>query len=160
MPVRWVDPANYHVTLKFLGEVLPEGLDVVRGSVERAASSNRVMDLSLEGWGAFPTLRRPRILWLGMDASPSLRCLKQDLEWVLSDEGFKRETRAFHPHITLGRCSSDAGAGAFRGLDEMVASLEYSSTVPVRTVDLMRSRITAAGPQYEVLSRSSLDPAP
>jgi 2'-5' RNA ligase len=91
-----------------------------------------------------------------MEPSPALRCLKQDVEWTLSDQGFERETRAFHPHVTLGRAGEDGGAGVFRGFDELVADLRYRSSFKVRRVDLMRSHPSHSGPRYSILRSSSL----
>lgn len=156
LPVRWVEPGNLHLTLKFLGELRPERLAEVEESVARVASSTAAFALTLGGFGAFPTLRRPRVIWVGADATPELRCLKQDLEWALADRGFEAETRAFHPHITLGRADPGDRAGAFRGLDELVAGLEYGSDIPIHTVDLMRSQLSRDGAHYTVVSAAKL----
>ncbi len=151
-PVRWVSPDLFHLTLKFLGEVMPQKLQQVQESVEEVANGTGTFPLEIGGFGAFPTIRRPRVLWLGVEPSPALRCLKQDLEWGLSEHGFERETRAFHPHFTLGRSHSDYGAGAFRGLDSLSAELSYKSDVNVRKLDLMESHLSASGPRYEVMA--------
>jgi len=155
-PVRWLDPDQYHLTLKFLGEVRSELVPVAEGVVERVAHATKEFPVSITGFGAFPTIRRPSVIWLGVDPCPSLRCLKQDLEWGLAAHGFERETRAFHPHITLGRADTQAGAGSFRGLDELAAGLKYHGKVPGRTVDLMRSQLSRHGTKYSVLRESPL----
>ena len=110
----------------------------------------------MSGFGAFPTIRKPSVLWAGVDATPELRCLKQDLEWALSDLGFEKETRAFHPHLTLGRADQDGGAGAFRGLDGLAAGLSVESTFNVRSVDLMRTQPPKDGGRYVILHRAKL----
>jgi 2'-5' RNA ligase len=151
-PVRWVEPDLFHLTMKFLGDVTPEKLPTVKEVIEGVALKTGGFQMKIEGFGAFPTIRRPRTLWVGADPSPALRCLKQDLEWALSDHDFDRETRAFHPHFTLGRATSENGAGAFRGLDTLSADLSYSADVKVWKVDLMESHLSASGPRYEILS--------
>ncbi len=145
-----------HVTLKFLGQVRPEAVPRIERAMSQVAGATRAFDADLSGFGAFPTIRKPRVLWLGVEASPELRCLKHDLEWKLADCGFDPETRAFHPHVTLGRADEDGAAGAFRGLDERVAEMDFHGTVPVRTVDLVRSRLSKDGPRYEVLFHAPL----
>lgn len=150
-PVRWIEPEAYHLTLKFLGDVRSEILPTVEKVVARVADATRAFPLALEGFGAFPTLRRPRVLWVGAEPSPALRCLKQDLEWGLANHGFERETRAFHPHVTIGRADESAGAGAFRGLHEISSRLEYRAELPIASVDLMRSHLSKQGPRYTVL---------
>lgn len=155
-PVRWVKPELFHLTLKFLGTTSPERVPTIEHVLENVAETTPPLTLEIGGFGAFPTIRRPKVLWIGVDPSPALRCLKQDLEWALSEHGLERETRAFHPHFTLGRAISRAGAGAFRGLDALSADLSYSGEVKVRKVDLMESHLSSSGPRYEVLSRFSL----
>lgn len=152
LPVRWVEPDNFHVTLKFLGEIRRDRTGAIEEALGRVASANKAFTADLGGFGAFPTVRRPRIIWLGVDATPELRCLKQDLEWTLGDIGFDVETRAFHPHVTLGRVRKNAGAGAFRGLDERFAGMDFEDELRVHTVDLMESRLSPDGARYEVVS--------
>jgi RNA 2',3'-cyclic 3'-phosphodiesterase len=158
LPVRWIGHESYHLTLKFLGDVRSEMVPVVERVVGRVASSTRAFPITVKGFGAFPTIRRPRVLWVGVEPTPALRCLKQDLEWGLASHGFERETRAFHPHITLGRAGEREGAGAFRGLDELAAGLEFSTTVEVATVDVMRSHLARDGARYSVLESAPLKP--
>ena len=156
LPVRWVDVDNYHVTLKFLGEVRPDRVARVQDALTRVAASTQPFTAALGGFGAFPTIRKPRVVWLGVNATPELRCLKQDLEWTLSEVGFDPETRAFHPHVTLGRAAATDGAGAFRGLDETMAGMQFGCEVTVRTLDLMRSHVSRDGARYSVLSSAKL----
>lgn len=156
LPVRWVEPENFHVTLKFLGEVRREDVEPVKEAVAKAAAANGPFEAHVAGFGAFPTIRKPRVLWIGVEPSPSLRCLKQDLEWALADAGYDREARAFHPHLTLGRAADDGAAGAFRGLDEVAATMDYAGSFGVKSVDLMRSRRGSEGPRYTIVSSSRL----
>lgn len=152
LPVRWVDPELYHLTLKFLGEVRPDHVERIDEVLARVARGTPPFDLNLSVFGAFPSVRRPRVLWVGVEPTPVLRCLKHDVEWALSGIGFERETRAFHPHLTLGRAGHESGAGAFRGLDEFLAGLAYAARVPVRSIELMRSQASRDGAAYSVLS--------
>lgn len=156
IPVRWLDVDHYHVTLKFLGEVRRERLAAVEEAVAKVAAETKAFTTTLGGFGAFPTIRRPRVIWMGVGANPELRCLKQDLEWALGDVGFEAETRAFHPHVTLGRSNDGNGAGAFRGLDERMAELKFKSKVKVHTLDLMQSQLSREGATYTVLSSAKL----
>ena len=156
LPVQWLDSKSYHLTLKFLGNVKSEQVAVVEKVLDRVAGETGAFPLTIEGFGAFPTIRRPQVLWVGIDPIPALRCLKQDVEWGLANHGFKRETRAFHPHITLGRAGESEGAGAFRGLDDLSAEFMYQGKVPANTVDLMRSQLSRHGPRYTLLRDSPL----
>ena len=154
-PVRWVDPEQYHVTLKFLGDVREDRMERVQEALDHVATTTAILDLAVEGFGAFPTIRRPRVIWIGIEPSPALRCLKQDVEWALMGCGFERETRAFHPHLALGRAGDEDGAGAFRGLDDKAASLTYQGQVKVRKLDLMRSQLSKGGVARYALQHST-----
>ncbi len=156
LPVRWLGPDTFHLTLKFLGEVRAEAVDQIHDVIDSVTRETARFDMKLRGFGAFPTIRRPKVVWLGVDPSPALRCLKQDLEWALASRGFERETRAFHPHVTLGRADGTHGAGAFRGLDELVAGLDFETGVNVEAVHLMRSHLSRSGARYSVVGGSHL----
>lgn len=156
LPVRWVEEADLHLTLKFLGEVRPERAGEVKAAVARVAEKTEPFTMMLRGAGAFPTMRRPKVIWLGADASPELRCLKHDLEWELAPQGFEREVRAFHPHITLGRATKEARAGDFRHFEELVDGMDFEREITVRTVDLMESYLSARGARYEKVLSAKL----
>jgi 2'-5' RNA ligase len=148
LPIRWVEPDQIHMTLKFLGEVRPERVADVKEAVARVAEKTDPFSLKLGGAGAFPTMRRPRVIWLGAEASPELRCLKHDLEWELAPLGFEREVRAFHPHVTLGRAKPEARAGDFRDFEALVSAMTFGAEIQVRTVDVMESHLSAKGARY------------
>ena len=152
LPVRWVEPDNFHVTLKFLGQVNKDRVPAIEEALRSVASESPPFSTKIGGFGAFPSVRRPRVIWVGIHATPELRCLKQDLEWTLGDVGFEVETRAFHPHVTVGRARKESGAGEFRGLDQHFAGLELAADLRVHSVDLMESRLSAEGPRYDVVS--------
>jgi len=156
VPVRWVGFEQYHLTMRFLGEVGRDELEVVENAVRMTAEMNAAFDARLAGCGAFPTIRSPSVIWLGVDPSPHLRSLKQDLERALSDSGLERDTRAFHPHLTLGRVSESGRAGAFRGFGDAAAAVDYEGTFRVRSLDLMRSTLGPEGSRYSVVSSSKL----
>jgi len=157
-PVHWKESEHYHVTLKFLGEVAEDRLEGVQDALDHVASTTGRLDLAVEGFGAFPTIRRPDVIWVGIEPSPALRCLKQDVEWALMGCGFERETRAFHPHLTLGRADAEDGAGAFRGLDDKAANLTYQGHVTLRKLDLMRSHLSKSGvPRYTLKHSTSFE---
>jgi len=156
LPVRWVDVDHIHMTLKFLGEVRPETVPKVKRGVARVAEKTKPFTLRMAGAGAFPTMRRPRVIWLGAEASAELRCLKHDLEWELAPLGFEREVRAFHPHVTLGRATPEARAGDFRDFEPLVAETRFGGEILVRTVDLMESHLSSKGARYDKLLAAKL----
>jgi 2'-5' RNA ligase len=113
--------------------------------------------MQLGGVGAFPTLRRPRVLWIGVDAAGALVALQADVERSLEPLGFRPETRAYSPHLTVGRVERDARAAAFAGLETVARTIAYRSTVAIETVDLMRSHLSRAGARYERVAALPLE---
>ncbi|MDP2480447.1 MAG: RNA 2',3'-cyclic phosphodiesterase [Candidatus Palauibacterales bacterium] len=150
LPARWVDTDHLHLTLKFLGEVREQRLQAVKDALLEAAAGCPPFELRLEGVGAFPSLRRPRVIWLGVEATLPLRALKHDVEHAFARLGIDRASRAFHPHLTLGRARDQAQAGEFRELERLAARVEVRGGFEVQSVDLMRSRLGPGGTRYSV----------
>jgi 2'-5' RNA ligase len=155
-PVRWIDLENFHITMKFLGEVSGGQVEKIEAAMSKVARQTRVFSLALGGFGAFPSIRSPSLIWLGIGASPELRCLKQDLEWALGQCGFESEARVFHPHITLARAKKTAGAGMFRGLDKLLAELDVNRELKVDGISLIRSELSENGARYSLFSSAKL----
>ena len=156
VPVRWVEPEQYHLTMRFLGEVPRDQVDVVVNGVRSVAEQNAAFEARISGFGAFPSIRGPKVIWLGVEPSPHLRSLKQDLERAMSDSGLERDTQAFHPHLTLGRVSDPGRGGAFRGFGEIAAAVDYEGRLRVKSLDVMSSRLGPEGSRYSVVSSSRL----
>ena len=154
--IRWIDPEAIHLTLKFLGEVRPQDVEAVEEAIARVAEKTTPFRVDIGQLGSFPSVRRPRVIWVGVEATPELRCLKHDLEWELASLGFERETRAYHPHLTLGRVNRDAGAGDFRSFETHVREFDYESHLDVGTVYLMRSHLSPKGARYEPIAEAPL----
>lgn len=155
-PVRWVDPEQLHLTLKFLGDVKRDRLDDVVGVMDEVGSDFRPFEVGFERVGAFPSLRSPRVIWLGVEATMEMRAVKHDLEHGLVDMGFERETRAFQPHVTLARADQDADAGDFRKLESLSRQVEMDETHRVARIDLVRSHLRSSGAEYERVHGSRL----
>ncbi len=105
--VRWTKPENVHLTLKFLGEVREEYLAGVGGTLREVAARHETFEIEAGGFGAFPSAEKARVLWAGVGGGEKqLRSLAGDVENALEPLGFERESRAYTPHITLGRAGS------------------------------------------------------
>ncbi|NIU74883.1 MAG: RNA 2',3'-cyclic phosphodiesterase, partial [Gammaproteobacteria bacterium] len=102
-PVRWLPPENVHLTLKFLGEVTDEQADEVTAAVAEAVAGLGSFDMTVSGFGAFPSPKRPSVVWAGIEADEALRAVHERVESALESIGFPRETRPFRPHLTIGR---------------------------------------------------------
>ncbi len=152
-PVRWVHDEGVHMTLKFFGEVAPERLDVIIEALRYAAEGAGALGLKLGGLGAFPSRSRPRILWVGIEAPPSLELLQDRIERGCEALGFPPEGAPFQPHVTLGRVREGQRIPT-RGLDSYSGRFEPVPFVAQELV-LYESVLTTGGPRYE--SRLTLD---
>jgi RNA 2',3'-cyclic 3'-phosphodiesterase len=156
LPVKWVRGEGIHVTLKFLGEVEDEREAELRDALGRAVVGAHALPLALGGFGAFPDLRRPRVIWVGIAPEPALEILQDRVEREFAPLGFPTEARAFRPHVTLGRATRDARPAAFGGLERALAPLTFAETAVVESVDLMQSTLQSGGAVYHVRHRERL----
>lgn len=100
--VRWVARENLHFTLKFLGAVQEEKITAITNALEQALHVVPRFVMMGRGIGAFPDIRRPRVLWVGLEGG-GLRSMATEVEAALDEIGFEREKRVFQPHLTIGR---------------------------------------------------------
>jgi 2'-5' RNA ligase len=155
--VKWVEPENLHITLLFLGEVEQrETLDICRAAQKAIASMN-AFALTIEGVGAFPNVRRPRTLWVGVGTGlQAVVAVHDAIERPLLDMGnYRRETRGYTPHVTLGRVRGERTNG------DLAKTLTKHKTwsggeVTVKEVQVMTSDLTPDGPIYTVVGRAKL----
>lgn len=148
-PFRWVMPESMHVTLCFLGQVIESDVARIRDTLAVVAGRHARLSMAVGGVGAFPQLRRPRVIWVGVDGGDALLALQADVERSLEPLGFEREQRAWSPHLTLGRAEPHTRQTSFAGLAALADSVTYEATVDVESVDLMRSHVGRGGARYE-----------
>ena len=147
-PVRWVAPEGVHLTLKFLGEVKPDREPQVVAGIGMAVQGARRFTLPVGGFGAFPSLSNPRVVWAGGEPVPALELLQHRVEQEMERLGFPLDGRAFHPHLTLGRAQRDARASAFGDLEDRISALAFAEEATVESVDLMESQLARDGARY------------
>ncbi len=147
--VRWVRPAGLHITLKFLGDIKEEIVEPLSADLDRATSSCPWFDLALAGFGAFPNVRRPRVVWVGLEGSmQDLLRLASDIDRVCAAYGIAREKRPFAGHITLGRLKAPTMVD--------LAVHPVGGTFCASEILLYKSVLLPGGAQHTVLHRSSL----
>ncbi|MDA0988984.1 MAG: RNA 2',3'-cyclic phosphodiesterase [Chloroflexi bacterium] len=102
--VHWVRPEGIHLTLKFLGNIAAESIAPISQAMSLCATLVAPFELSLGELGAFPNLKAPRVIWIGLQGTlAGLLSLQVSLDEELERLGHAREGRPFHPHLTLGR---------------------------------------------------------
>jgi RNA 2',3'-cyclic 3'-phosphodiesterase len=148
----WERTEKLHITLKFLGEIAPERVEVLSGAATRAAQTIQPFMLALSGAGAFPPRGIPRILWLGIeDHSGALAQLHSQLENECEVVGFAREKRSFHPHLTLARIRAPQGARELAKLHQEIVFEPIK--FDVTNLSVMRSELGPGGSRYTLISR-------
>jgi 2'-5' RNA ligase len=155
--VKWVEPDNLHWTMQFLGDLTDQEIAEVCLRTTRAAARHEGFSLSARGVGAFPTIHRPRTLWIGAgDGGDRLVALHASIEQALFDLGFRGENRQFVPHLTLGRVGRGAHAGPV--VAERLAKLgDYDGgMMDVDEVTVYASELSRDGPMYTALAHAKL----
>jgi 2'-5' RNA ligase len=148
--VGWVKPENLHLTLKFLGDVQATRIDDVVEATQEAVQGKKPFILCFSGLGVFPNLKRPRVVWIGIErGTDSLGKIQRELEERLFQRGFPREEREFSPHLTIGRVKSQRGIG---GLVSKLEKTEFESEkIEVEQVVVVRSDLRPTGAVYTPL---------
>ena len=148
LKLRWVQPQNMHLTLKFLGDVERGSIGDICTCVAAAAHRCPAFDLVPGGVGCFPGVKNPRVVWVGISGElGSLRSLQADVENALSPLGFKPEKRPYRGHLTIGRVKARPHphklAAALRN------HLEFGSEgFTVDHVGVFQSVLQPEGPTY------------
>jgi len=100
----WVKPGNIHLTMVFLGDMAERDMPAIIASTDNALKGTTPFDISLSGMGLFPDIRRPRVMWLGLNGEMErLSALRDRLQAPLAPFGVEQEKRPFTPHLTLAR---------------------------------------------------------
>ncbi len=157
--LRLVNPDGIHLTLKFFGDIERTQVESITGHVSRAVLSHRPFTLELGEVGVFPSIRSPRVLWVGIEGDTKpLRELYRRTEDALEKLGYARDTRAFSPHLTLGRIGNRTPPVDRRRAAEALFSAEFEPGVciEVACVSLMRSILRPDGARYERLAQMPL----
>lgn len=155
-PLRLVHDHGLHLTMKFFGEVPPGRLEVIEEAVRASVPGTGALPLQLAEIGAFPSVHRPRIVWVGLSAPPQLELLQDRLERRAEAIGFPPEGTPFRPHVTLARVREGQRlpAGALEGLAAEYEPMAFLASELV----LYESVLGRGGPRYE--PRLTLELAP
>lgn len=147
----WVRLDNYHVTLRFLGDVEADWLPDIEQAAVRAARGVEPWVTPLARLGAFPDVARARVLWIGGEAPAGFLRVADALEEALSDLGFPREPSPTVAHVTLARVKSRPDV-RLEGLLRS-HSLWRPMQVPAEEIVLMQSELEPGGARYTPLCR-------
>ena len=153
---RWVDLNDYHITLAFLGAVNPKQLTSVIESVGEAIKNQKTFMLDIKGLGVFGAPKSPRIFWGAVSEADALYKIQENVNQTCLAEGFKLDTRPYHPHITLAR---KWGANEDFLVDNLVTRNPFKEkplSFKVNEIVLYKSNIENT-PKYEPIASIYLE---
>ena len=155
----WNRDGKFHLTLKFIGEIPPAKVERVSVAADRATQDLGAVSLIVQDAGAFPAKGTPKVLWLGIsdvpgDPSGRLSRLQARLEDECAQQGFAKEPRAFHPHLTLARLRKPEGARALALAHKEMgfAAVEFD----VSELLVLHSELSSERSRYSVISSHRL----
>jgi 2'-5' RNA ligase len=153
--VKWVNPKNIHLTLKFLGDTDEKLLGSIKNAIEETTSRHKKIESTINKIGVFPNLNSPRVIWAGLsEGIEALKSLARDTENGMVKLGFEKEKRPFKSHLTLGRVKEASGPH-----DLCEAIKNYKLTPQEMFFDriiLFKSTLTPSGPIYDRLFEANL----
>jgi RNA 2',3'-cyclic 3'-phosphodiesterase len=158
--VKWVAPSNMHLTLKFLGEIDDKTKDGICGLLKEIASNTPPFTVKLGGLDAFPDLRAPRIIWVGLaQGHDQTKAIADQLENNLEKFGISKETKPFSSHITIGRVRSQKNMGHLtRNLSEMETNVtKKTGEFQAGKITLFKSTLLPHGPVYGIIQETNLN---
>ncbi len=156
--VRWVNPEKIHLTLKFLGDVSRENISIIQKILESEASKRQGMEIGIGGIGAFPKIRHPRVIWIGVEAPSELFDLRRGIESGVARLGYNYDKYDFKPHLTLGRISRKASAQDVRRVGKALhdSAVGFIGVARISAVHLYRSDLQPEGAKYTQLFSAEL----
>ena len=156
--IRWVAVENMHLTLKFLGDIPTANVEVLTQMIRAEADSFNCFDIHLTGIGSFPNPKRPRVIYIGIQAPAELEAFQRQLESATRRLGYNSEERAFAPHLTIGRVRQnipqDDQQKIRRALE--ASKIDSPGTAKVNSVHLYKSDLKPTGPVYTKLFSAHL----
>ncbi len=157
--VKWVEPQNIHLTLKFLGEIDDTLLAKINGILQSAASARNEFYMRLREVGAFPGISSAKVIWVSIDeGDKEVKEIAGELEENIAKIGIPQESRAFSSHITIGRSKSGLNRLNLLQLLKEAADSPAGENLRfmVKKISLFKSTLTPKGPVYEILKRLNL----
>ena len=153
--IKWVEPQNLHLTLKFLGKTPEEDFNQIHTVLQKVAAQHSVFELALQQSGIFGSRYDPRVIWLGTNGNQELTALGEDILKSFDVAGFERDRGNFVPHLTLGRIKQLTNKKYFQ---EVIAQYHdiFFQKQSIEQFYLFESILHPSGPVYKVLKSYDL----
>ncbi len=147
-----------HLTLKFVGDVSPSNVDMLTQMISAEAELFGCFELHLNGLGSFPSLKRPRVIYIGIQAPTVLEALHRGIESASRRLGYESEDRGFSPHLTIGRVKQNITATEQQTIRRALEGTKIDSlgTAKIDSVHLYKSDLKPTGSVYTRLYSAPL----
>jgi 2'-5' RNA ligase len=153
--IKWVEPHNLHLTLKFFGETPSRQVGPIVNALQEAAADCPPSSFRVEGCGTFGSHRIPRVIWLGIRKADGLTRLYESVNKHLSPLGYLPDKKLFTPHLTLGRIRELRDLHRLHSIESELVDAVFSR-VDLREFVLMESFLRPRGPVYKVMQSFGL----
>jgi len=155
--IKLVEPENIHITIKFLGDTPEDHLDTIGKIMEESIQTTHPFTMTLKGTGVFPNENYIKVLWVGIAHAEPLIPIVEVLNERLGTIGFKRDTKPFSAHLTIGRMRSSKGKEEILDILHNFSSTHFAQ-IPVESIKLKQSILTPNGPIYSTKKEIILQP--
>ncbi|MBA7511319.1 RNA 2',3'-cyclic phosphodiesterase [subsurface metagenome] len=153
--IKWVEPENFHITLKFLGDVESFFINSINQLLLHLSKKHKSFHLKPAGVGFFGSIRQPHVIWFGFRDNRILSAIQSSIDESLNKLGFSMEQKKFSPHLTLGRIKYLAEKSEF--VELMGSNKSFQEDHTISEFQLIQSTLSKEGPVYEVIKSFPLD---
>ncbi len=154
--VSWVSPEKMHLTLVFLGEKSRGEIEDIKSAMENSVENEGKFKIYVSGTGAFPSGKRPRVIWIGcLDSTGTLDRIRRKLVSALAKKtGYKKKKRKFIPHLTLGRIKKFSGSA--KSVEFLMSEDIQLGDFTVERIQLIKSKLKPEGAVYSVVEDAKI----
>lgn len=152
--LKWVDYGNFHITIKFLGNIREESLPGIISVISAAGKKFSSIAVKINRLDFFPNAKNPRVFFAGIDKETALKKIVLYIENELNSLGFTESDKVFKTHITLARFKSRGDLPLFQ---ESLKTVTFKEAFNIENIGLYQSTLRPTGPVYEKIFTASLN---
>ena len=153
--IKWVDPGNIHITLKFFGETPLHHIPGISMALKQAAKAIPPFEFSIRDTGIFGSSYNPKVIWCGISPAEEISTLSDTILSELEEVGIERDRQNFVPHLTLARIKGIENKKYFQQVIDRHRE-GFLQKEEVNEFHLFESILQPQGPKYSVIDSYSL----
>lgn len=153
--IKWVEPENIHITLKFFGETPDHHLPALHAALEQAAAVSKPVGFKVINTGVFGSSYKPRVIWFGIEPIEGIVLLAENVFDSLQEIGITRDRQNFIPHLTIARIKHLENKKHFQDVIDHYKD-GHIQKEEVKQFHLFESHLSPHGPKYDILGSYSL----